>query len=172
MTTEPMTSSSPPVAIGDARQVLKPCPFCGGAARLQENGSSARRYWEAVCDNCEIAAHDDWERANVIEAWNRRSPVPSPSMDDEGYSKPTFCVDCGMIVKSKRVTGVLPEAPTSIAPLPDGGEDLVKRLRAWADDYEPRSDMAKLLYEAATEIARLSTRLREAEEALEREREE
>jgi hypothetical protein len=58
---------------------------------------------------------------------NRRSPVPSPSMDDEGYSKPTFCVDCGMIVKSKRVTGVLPETSPSIAPLPDGGE--VEKLR-------------------------------------------
>ena len=58
------------------KKELKPCPFCGGEAILQETGSS---WCNVICDkcgamtkcilnNCEYSSKD-----KAIEAWNRRA---------------------------------------------------------------------------------------------------
>ena len=58
------------------KKELKPCPFCGGEAILQETGG----FWcNVICDkcgamtacimnNCEYSSKD-----KAIELWNRRS---------------------------------------------------------------------------------------------------
>ena len=57
---------------------LKPCPFCGGKAMIEE--SSVRKGYEAVivCTGCLVnmptITYDTQEDANnaAIEAWDRR----------------------------------------------------------------------------------------------------
>jgi hypothetical protein len=49
-----------------------------------------------------------------VQSIAREALSTPPSDAGEGFSKPTFCVDCGDIVMSKKVTRVLPApvAPT------------------------------------------------------------
>ena len=49
---------------------LKPCPFCGGEAKLRRYGDSAYCYIE--CSQCEIGAYFYDTKAEAIAAWNRR----------------------------------------------------------------------------------------------------
>ena len=49
---------------------LKPCPFCGEAAELNQYG---RRYW-AVCTGCRTyRSGTDEHEVDAIEAWNTRA---------------------------------------------------------------------------------------------------
>ena len=53
---------------------LKPCPFCGGPAGLQQNGPvTGRQYWEVSCDACDFVACDALTQEKSAELWNRRS---------------------------------------------------------------------------------------------------
>lgn len=51
---------------------LKPCPFCGGAARTRHFQKS----WRVACENehCECVAESGYHKtkAEAEEAWNRR----------------------------------------------------------------------------------------------------
>lgn len=47
---------------------LKPCPFCGGEARLDMDFD-----WSYVyCINCQAQIERAWKK-EAIEAWNRRA---------------------------------------------------------------------------------------------------
>lgn len=54
---------------------LKPCPFCGGEAILEEipgNPDSKDAYcWAAGCKECDIGWYGD-TKEDAIEKWNRR----------------------------------------------------------------------------------------------------
>jgi hypothetical protein len=133
-------------------EALRECPGCGridsADNAVQESalsvrsfkspgtGSSAHRV-ECVCGfsgPCSLTAKD------AIAAWNRRSPVPSPSMEA------SFTSDS-----------------TSVASLPPDIEKLIAKLRRpW-----PYSDVLAIMEEAATKLEFLSARLREVEGALE-----
>ena len=63
-----MTAHSDAVAIGALREELKPCPFCGGPGTELLGGIFVG------CEPCALARRD-------ANSWNRRSPVPSPSME-------------------------------------------------------------------------------------------
>ena len=54
---------------------LKPCPFCGGKARLHEIASTYHVLWRYVmCDNC-LTSNDNYStEEEAIAAWNRRVP--------------------------------------------------------------------------------------------------
>jgi Lar family restriction alleviation protein len=56
---------------------LKPCPFCGAPASFTPE--TERRYATVMCSECpcdmELAGIPERE---VIAAWNRRSPEPTP----------------------------------------------------------------------------------------------
>ena len=57
--------------------VLKPCPFCGGEARMMKMGYP---HW-VYCLNCGARVHgrkcgEGGEKASV-EAWNRRASEPN-----------------------------------------------------------------------------------------------
>ena len=50
---------------------LRPCPFCGGAARLvgdpQEDGDCI-----VICDECGATSGYFYDRDKAVSAWNRR----------------------------------------------------------------------------------------------------
>lgn len=61
---------------------LKPCPFCGSIAHIQELKQSVRPRYFVVCSNardrCIAAEHNVFGRfyplvSEAIEAWNRRA---------------------------------------------------------------------------------------------------
>lgn len=49
---------------------LKPCPFCGGAAKFETGLTGNPRVWCSVC-RCNTAGHKTVEEA--ILCWNRRT---------------------------------------------------------------------------------------------------
>lgn len=63
--------------------LLKPCPFCGGPARLGDRYESAgqrpsKNYPAAWCDACQIDLSFGQRSAwRVVEAWNRRTDPPA-----------------------------------------------------------------------------------------------
>jgi len=69
---------------------LKPCPFCGGAARIESNRDWHRLY-AAHDDDCIFDAddHDIMYPAQhgylkeIVENWNRRTPVAARELDVE-----------------------------------------------------------------------------------------
>ncbi|MBO5831584.1 MAG: Lar family restriction alleviation protein [Alistipes sp.] len=58
---------------------LKPCPFCGGEARITADPEavrdSQRRLWAftVVCDRCCASSGLTFKPERAIEAWNRRT---------------------------------------------------------------------------------------------------
>ena len=46
---------------------LKPCPFCGGRAKMYNWG-----VWGVRCTDCGAGSDWDIEEHKAIEAWNRR----------------------------------------------------------------------------------------------------
>lgn len=53
---------------------LKPCPFCGGPAGLQQNWpATSRQHWEVSCDKCDFVACNALTQEKSAELWNRRS---------------------------------------------------------------------------------------------------
>lgn len=72
-----------------ARQTLKPCPFCGGKARLEQShrafiNSKSTKVAFVYCTECNArsgrvnladygcTSHSDEACQKVVEAWNRR----------------------------------------------------------------------------------------------------
>lgn len=59
-------------------QELKPCPFCGGQARIGYAINDYNR-WGVSCQNCGCSVEvEDWKgvddtEENAIAAWNRRA---------------------------------------------------------------------------------------------------
>lgn len=61
---------------------LKPCPFCGGAAKMNGNGIGD---FYVQCTGC-LARSDDRhceERSHAVERWNRRAPATPQT--DQGW---------------------------------------------------------------------------------------
>lgn len=50
-------------------QELKPCPFCGGKAKINKE---ARHLYEVECQNCYANVYDDTAEG-AVEYWNRRT---------------------------------------------------------------------------------------------------
>ena len=52
---------------------LKPCPFCGGGAKLISRGGL--HYVVCYIKTCHIVPRTNWykEKNEAIEAWNRRA---------------------------------------------------------------------------------------------------
>ena len=60
---------------------LKPCPFCGGEARISADTEAVRdsegRLWAftVVCDKCCATSGLTYSPKKAIEAWNTRKPM-------------------------------------------------------------------------------------------------
>ena len=60
---------------------LKPCPFCGGEAKVvpYKLFSKALKAWKVesygvVCKNCHTSGYTFWEtEEHAVRAWNRRA---------------------------------------------------------------------------------------------------
>lgn len=46
---------------------LKPCPFCGGEAYLDDDG-----WFQVICENCRACVRLENNRSDAVAAWNRR----------------------------------------------------------------------------------------------------
>lgn len=78
-----------------SRQKLKPCPFCGGEAKLKrsENDRSVEglTQYKVICTNCSASAYGEYfnfyiikpnpeapqAEMSAIEAWNKRAEPPA-----------------------------------------------------------------------------------------------
>ena len=60
--------------------VLAPCPFCGGEAEVEQQGTNLQSHIIA-CTNCGCSL-ETWETWNAGSLWNKRQPTQS---DDEAY---------------------------------------------------------------------------------------
>ncbi len=60
----------------DMMSELKPCPFCGGEAKLYVrsiHGLLFGDYYWVKCEDCNAETASDFEKSVAIEAWNRRA---------------------------------------------------------------------------------------------------
>ena len=59
-----------------SKRVLKPCPFCGGKAKIilstQERDKFQSRLWLVRCPVCGANQLPFSEKHYAVEAWNRR----------------------------------------------------------------------------------------------------
>lgn len=88
---------------------LKPCPFCGGEAKLQEVPQASEIYF-VECDDCKIRTLLKYDREEAIADWNARTEAPiaentvkgvfmdliTDSMDGkyERYTPPAMIQEC------------------------------------------------------------------------------
>jgi Lar family restriction alleviation protein len=56
---------------------LKPCPFCGGEARLHDENF-------ILCDECCTEGNLYTDPSDAIAAWNRRATPPTDAMKGDG----------------------------------------------------------------------------------------
>jgi hypothetical protein len=87
---------------------LKPCPFCGSAATLEDE----RLLWVARCTGCGVCVLGDrapepeqemlsayWEpfKQSAVDRWNRRATPPAPEPGEVGELATLFTVgsSCG-----------------------------------------------------------------------------
>ena len=53
---------------------LKPCPFCGGEAEVQNDWSDIGKYYWVACTECSANTKDyEYNQDEAIETWNRRA---------------------------------------------------------------------------------------------------
>ena len=59
-------------ALERQKTMLKPCPFCGGEAKIMDLGYS---HW-VYCENCDAKVHGGTnDEKDSVEIWNRRYPL-------------------------------------------------------------------------------------------------
>tara|TARA_R110001592_G_scaffold111372_6_gene308511 strand:+ start:24501 stop:24815 length:315 start_codon:yes stop_codon:yes gene_type:complete len=89
---------------------MKPCPFCGSEARLDQRvtqslwSSNDAVFSHVTCDDCDISGQDfcdDPDGEEAIEWWNRRS-MPSVKLPDSfeagDYMFATKVMNAGSVI--------------------------------------------------------------------------
>lgn len=162
---------------------VKPCPFCGGPARLVSHESSeVTNYWyEVHCDKCGAmgpSADCEWDgnsehaKRDAIEAWNRRTPAPSPAtgesaiegiLDDEACRARSVSLDVVRVKLMQRVEAARAELASLRAELNDAQvQEYMSRCRG--DVLAEINDALRAELEslrASAESAPMPTRERE-----------
>lgn len=54
------------------KEELKPCPFCGGEARIIICGCGCSNYYHVKCKSCFCASPSHPQKDNAVSVWNRR----------------------------------------------------------------------------------------------------
>lgn len=55
---------------------LKPCPFCGGEAKVKAYSNGTHFWCQVSCDRCGVTQdgiRNDYGEKQAVEAWNRRA---------------------------------------------------------------------------------------------------
>lgn len=52
---------------------LKPCPFCGGKAKIIQDDKLRRCFYKVQCEKCNVENSFNDDRSMVVEKWNRRT---------------------------------------------------------------------------------------------------
>ena len=90
---------------------LKPCPFCGGEARLMKMDYEGGEVWGVFCKD-DLAAEyshghyiDNYMTAeSAIAAWNRRAETVEQRTCRNVYEKGHFkCSECGHYTQARMV---------------------------------------------------------------------
>lgn len=98
-------------------ETLKPCPFCGGEAVIQQFNTNPRLPFRIICAcGAEIRGSKGESAADVVKRWNRRSertcrmdaPIDGEYRcgecghlnretyrADKGWYPPEYCAHCG-----------------------------------------------------------------------------
>ncbi|NTI80374.1 Lar family restriction alleviation protein [Rhizobium rhizogenes] len=76
-------------------KALEPCPFCGNSdIRFDRHRGAGRGFhsgedvWSMCCYKCGASVpnmFEDYGRQKMVEAWNRRAPLPIAGKGDEGW---------------------------------------------------------------------------------------
>ncbi|MCH5205682.1 MAG: Lar family restriction alleviation protein [Oscillospiraceae bacterium] len=66
---------------------LKPCPFCGGRAELDEIGLIYR----VICMRCLSKSSSCGYRRDAIDAWNTRVSEKDEKGDDNNVKTDNYC---------------------------------------------------------------------------------
>lgn len=85
---------------------LKPCPFCGGpAARGEADSPDCGSFIHCIRCDASTALHYEF-RENLVDAWNRRSPAPSPAIEQATEALRDIGVyGCGMLNQPAAMNG-------------------------------------------------------------------
>ena len=87
---------------------LKPCPFCGGKARISPDAEATRdtesKLWAFTvgCDSCCATSGLTFSPDKAIEAWSRRSTI---KVETSFYDKEETFPDCTVQVLTNTATG-------------------------------------------------------------------
>ena len=79
---------------------LKPCPFCGGEAKIKSRYYRAIDIYDysGVCQECNASMDVKDTEAEAIEAWNtRRERTCKRESYFNGYNLTHVCTDCGYL---------------------------------------------------------------------------
>lgn len=85
------------------KTVLKPCPFCGGEADIEDISTEDEQYYMISCKKCGASAcfGDKSEtQVGAVEFWNKRAfdfdtaNKVSQFLQDSGYEEASKAVDC------------------------------------------------------------------------------
>jgi Lar family restriction alleviation protein len=52
---------------------LLPCPFCGGAPKMDELGDADS--YHVVCEECQMGFHANFKPQDAADRWNRRAII-------------------------------------------------------------------------------------------------
>lgn len=74
---------------------LKPCPFCGGKARLRSGTIVTLPMHQVYCLSCGAGCGHRYTEAEAIEAWNTRYEETCRMETDESCQNWNSCSVCG-----------------------------------------------------------------------------
>lgn len=116
---------------------LKPCPHCGEAAEVRDDGEyptmEGNMNWWIQCVDCAAIMGGFWTRQEAVDGWNARADQPRPAVPDRALDiVEAVCAEVtsrswalGSRKSNDMVLGWMTELRTMLcaAQQPEGGDD-------------------------------------------------
>lgn len=84
------------------KEIIKPCPLCGGAAMLKDaRGAQVRQGWVG-CPACGLRIQWKVSPGGAVKKWNRRAP---PRVETALFDQAETFPDCTVQVRTNTITG-------------------------------------------------------------------